>query len=350
MRASAARMEPHLETELEGKPAVVLLGEVTTVGRQADNTLALRKHELSRVHFKVTRAHGGFQLESLSDAGTQVNGIWVLFTTLRDGDVIEAGRLKLVARLEGSAAEPPRPWFPLKPGVALFPGDDSTRRLDESATFERTTDAQRAEGELLNMLTRERPERAGDESAEVAALREVHARLLACEGAARAVLALSRARDVFPAIAQQLLQVLRGDVAAVLSSGEQLERLALVRGEGAGQRLDWWQKAAELAEQKSGWVTASRPTEHERPGGGRAQQTMLAFSTAFDDRLLIFYCEAHRRPRAFDRDDADSMKRLAYAAVAALELIRKRRERQAPAFSRRTRSPRGWPARGWGRR
>jgi len=112
-----------LKIEFQGAETVVSLtrGE-TTVGRANDCTIFIPDPRLSRVHFKVRPMGDAFQLRDVgSGNGTRVNGKPVYATTLRHGDVIEAGGLRclFLAEADVSAPEaPPAEEVPDAPVVA----------------------------------------------------------------------------------------------------------------------------------------------------------------------------------------------------------------------------------------
>jgi transcriptional regulator with PAS, ATPase and Fis domain len=74
--------------------------EVRRRGRTVELTLA--DHEMSRMHARVRRQIGGWEVTDLgSKNGTSVNGEGVARATVADGDVIEVGSIMLVFREEG---------------------------------------------------------------------------------------------------------------------------------------------------------------------------------------------------------------------------------------------------------
>jgi hypothetical protein len=104
-----------LRIEFRGAETLVSLarGE-TTVGRANHCTIFIPDPLLSREHFKIRQTGDGFQLRDIdSNNGTRVNGKPVYATTLRHGDVIEAGELRCVFLAEAEeAAPPPAPEAP----------------------------------------------------------------------------------------------------------------------------------------------------------------------------------------------------------------------------------------------
>ena len=72
--------------------AVPFLGDVTTIGREPDNTLSIPEAAVSRYHAKVERIPGGHVLrDNGSTNGTLVNGVRVTEHVLRDHDVVRVG-------------------------------------------------------------------------------------------------------------------------------------------------------------------------------------------------------------------------------------------------------------------
>lgn len=82
--------------DAEGHPARFLLPDDCTVGRAAPAELVIDSTHLSRRHFRVVHRDGVAEVEDLdSRNGTYVNGARMRRAVLRDGDVIEAGRVVL---------------------------------------------------------------------------------------------------------------------------------------------------------------------------------------------------------------------------------------------------------------
>jgi len=76
---------------------VELVEEVTTMGRSADNLVALQDPILSRFHCHIRKTDSGYELVDLgSKNGTLVNGWLVTRKILRSGDKIELGKVVLV--------------------------------------------------------------------------------------------------------------------------------------------------------------------------------------------------------------------------------------------------------------
>jgi DNA-binding NtrC family response regulator len=72
--------------------AVPFLGEVTSIGREPDNTLSIPEQAVSRYHAKVERVPGGYVLrDNGSTNGTLVGGARVTEHLLVDHDVVRIG-------------------------------------------------------------------------------------------------------------------------------------------------------------------------------------------------------------------------------------------------------------------
>ena len=72
--------------------AIPFLGDVTTIGREPDNTLSVPEAAVSRYHAKVERVPGGHVLrDNGSTNGTLVNGVRVTEHLLQDHDVVRVG-------------------------------------------------------------------------------------------------------------------------------------------------------------------------------------------------------------------------------------------------------------------
>ncbi len=73
-------------------PALPFSTRQTTIGRDADNTLAVHEGAVSRYHARVTRTPEGVFLEDVgSTNGTMVNGVRIRRTRLRHQDVVRIG-------------------------------------------------------------------------------------------------------------------------------------------------------------------------------------------------------------------------------------------------------------------
>jgi hypothetical protein len=213
----------------------------------------------------------------------------------------------------------------MKLGVPLFRGDDTAAVLAEKVEGS-LSDADRVGIELGRRMFGEKKPTNDFERGELAALQAAHTRLTQCEERSRALFALKTARQVMPAVTGAMVEVLAADVAAVLATGEKLVKVAVSTSTRSRGRSPYSPEAVAMAQKKSGWVTSSKNTLARGPRGELLQHTLLAFSIGLGAQSeVIFYCEANERFREYDVDDADSLKRLAYAAMATLEARDKRR-------------------------
>ncbi len=74
----------------------VPIGEVVSIGRQADNDLALADPAVSRKHARIIRRSVGLMIEDLGSAhGTSVNGERIKSRELKPGDIIGIGPVSL---------------------------------------------------------------------------------------------------------------------------------------------------------------------------------------------------------------------------------------------------------------
>jgi pSer/pThr/pTyr-binding forkhead associated (FHA) protein len=77
----------------------VLKSEPTSIGRAPENTIQLPYRDVSRHHATVLAEGNGFKIvDRGSPNGLYVNGERVTERTLKNGDLIEVGRRKLVFR------------------------------------------------------------------------------------------------------------------------------------------------------------------------------------------------------------------------------------------------------------
>jgi hypothetical protein len=312
----ALAQQPHLEGTVDEKRVVVLLGELTTVGRAPENTLPLSNQELSKQHFRVEKQGEKFVLTNLSSAGTMVGGLWVLSATLKDGDAITAGRLKLVVNL--GALTGPRPME--VPLVAyeqgpLFPKARVRGTLMKDSA---ESDAQRFGRDLAQRFPTSVPS-DDPRRAEYDGLVKAKKRLTDLEERCQEICERKKAREVLPNAAEHILGVLGADIAAVLGTQKELSRLAVAKREGL-KGNPYVPAAVELAKEKSAPVTSARPTGERDAQGAELHHTLLAWSVPLGaEETLVFYAEAARRRHPYDAHDADSLRRLSLAAVTALE-------------------------------
>jgi pSer/pThr/pTyr-binding forkhead associated (FHA) protein len=88
-----------LLVKLHGKSArhIELTHETLTIGRKADNTLAIEDPAVSGHHARIVKIQAVFFLEDLkSTNGTAINGQPITRHQLRDGDLITIGQHRLV--------------------------------------------------------------------------------------------------------------------------------------------------------------------------------------------------------------------------------------------------------------
>ena len=84
-----------------GGRAFELVGEVVTVGREADNALRLPDASVSRHHCRLRHDAKGWVIEDLhSSNGVLVNEELTAFTRLQTGDFIALGQVQLTFQEE----------------------------------------------------------------------------------------------------------------------------------------------------------------------------------------------------------------------------------------------------------
>ena len=314
----ALAQQPRLEGTIAEQKAVVLLSDLTTIGRNPENTLPAKGLELSKNHCRIEKQGEQFLLQNLSSAGTRLNGLWVLSAMLRDGDILAAGRLQLTVRLGALARpKPPATFVPYSSGP-LFKQKQLDSRSKAGVAVNDFCDSEN----LLMRINQDHPQvpPPGDpKRADYDGMQAELKRLRDVESSCKDLCETEKVKDVLPNVAEHMLGVLGAAVGAVLSAGEVLERLAVAKREGL-KHSPFTPAAVELAKDKSSPVTSSRGTGELAPNGDELQNTLLAYSLPMGVKYhFVFYCEAAKRPRPYDERDADSLRRLAVAAVNTLE-------------------------------
>jgi pSer/pThr/pTyr-binding forkhead associated (FHA) protein len=118
-----------LLVKLHGKGArhIELTIETFTIGRKADNTLAIEDPAVSGHHARIVKIQAVFFLEDLkSTNGTAINGRMIMRHQLRDADVITIGQHRLVFQENATSnAEEPAPYVDLDRTTVLR-GTDHT--------------------------------------------------------------------------------------------------------------------------------------------------------------------------------------------------------------------------------
>jgi pSer/pThr/pTyr-binding forkhead associated (FHA) protein len=101
-RSRATRAQPNLEIVHAAAAGlipgdVIVLREVTTIGREQGNDLVVDEDTVSSHHARLVSRDGGWWIEDLgSTNGTTVNDAQVDGTrVLRTGDIIQMGRVQL---------------------------------------------------------------------------------------------------------------------------------------------------------------------------------------------------------------------------------------------------------------
>ena len=96
-----------LLVKLHGKSArhIELTHETLTIGRKADNTVAIEDPAVSGHHARIVKIQAVFFLEDLkSTNGTAINGQPITRHQLRDGDLITIGQHRLVFQENAAAS------------------------------------------------------------------------------------------------------------------------------------------------------------------------------------------------------------------------------------------------------
>jgi pSer/pThr/pTyr-binding forkhead associated (FHA) protein len=89
-----------------------LTQETVTIGRKADNTLAIEDAAVSGHHARIVKIQAVFFLEDLmSTNGTAINGRPITRHQLHDADVITIGRHRLVFQEQAAASTAPQTPF-----------------------------------------------------------------------------------------------------------------------------------------------------------------------------------------------------------------------------------------------
>ncbi len=89
----------------KGSQHIELTQEILTIGRKADNTLAIEDPAVSGHHARIVKVQAVFFLEDLkSTNGTAINGQPITRHQLRDADVITIGQHRLVFQENAAAS------------------------------------------------------------------------------------------------------------------------------------------------------------------------------------------------------------------------------------------------------
>ena len=111
----------------QGSRHIELTHETVTIGRKADNTLAIEDPAVSGHHARIVKVQAVFFLEDLkSTNGTAINGRTITRHQLRDADVITIGQHRLVFQENATAnTAAPAPFVDLDRTTVLR-GTDRT--------------------------------------------------------------------------------------------------------------------------------------------------------------------------------------------------------------------------------
>ena len=117
----------------EGSRHIELIDETLTIGRKADNALAIEDPSVSGHHAQIVKVQAVFFLEDLkSTNGTAINGRPITRHQLRDADVITIGQHRLVFQENSTASSAaPVPFVDLDRTTVLR----GTDRIPERPTF-----------------------------------------------------------------------------------------------------------------------------------------------------------------------------------------------------------------------
>lgn len=81
----------------QGSRCIDLTGDQFTIGRKADNNLAIEDHTVSSRHARIIKVQSVYFLEDLNSTnGTAVNGKLAEWAQLHDADVITIGQHRLI--------------------------------------------------------------------------------------------------------------------------------------------------------------------------------------------------------------------------------------------------------------
>ncbi|MCS7223119.1 MAG: FHA domain-containing protein [Armatimonadetes bacterium] len=108
--ATVSELPPNVFARLEAVQGPMagqkffLLKIVNLVGRSSDSDIQILDPSVSRHHFRLRFERGQFWIENLSGQGTFLNGQPVAqWQPIKDGDYIQAGRVVLQFRVQGTA-------------------------------------------------------------------------------------------------------------------------------------------------------------------------------------------------------------------------------------------------------
>ncbi|HSL04150.1 MAG TPA: FHA domain-containing protein [Nitrospiraceae bacterium] len=109
----------------QGSQLIELTHETLTIGRKADNVLAIEDPAVSGHHARIVKIHAVFFLEDLmSTNGTAINGRPITRHQLHDTDVITIGRHRLIFQEHATASTPsPAPFVDLGRTMVLRTAD-----------------------------------------------------------------------------------------------------------------------------------------------------------------------------------------------------------------------------------
>jgi pSer/pThr/pTyr-binding forkhead associated (FHA) protein len=109
----------------QGSRLIELTHETLTIGRKADNVLAIEDPAVSGHHARIVKVQAVFFLEDLmSTNGTAINGRPITRHQLHDADVITIGRHRLIFQEYATASTaPPAPFVDLGRTMVLRTAD-----------------------------------------------------------------------------------------------------------------------------------------------------------------------------------------------------------------------------------
>jgi len=106
---------------------IELIHETLTIGRKADNTLAIEDPAVSGHHARIVKVQAVFFLEDLmSTNGTAINGKPITRHQLRDADVITIGQHRLIFQENAAASTAPLAPFVDLDRTMMLRGTDPT--------------------------------------------------------------------------------------------------------------------------------------------------------------------------------------------------------------------------------